>query len=524
MKQSRVRRLRAVRARRASSSSGAWLAMTGCASGESILNAGNDAPPPDASTAAADAPLRGPAATTIAHRSIPLAHHGPAGRRPRSRSSRRRSRCRPRRRAASPAAGSARPAPSSRRAPADYAPCPVDALDDADDRSTSRSGTRCRRRLRGRRSTALTDAYNASQDRVVVELQNQNGYNELIDKYLAVEPGRPARPDPDARVHDPADGRRQRGRSRSARASRPRATTSRRSCPGRCSPTRPVACSGRCRSTSSDPVLYYNRTMFEEAGLDPDDPPVSLDELRAAAEQIVDSGVAAVRARARPRRQLGRRVVPRAVAGPGRPAVRQQPERPPGPGDRRCCSTRPRRSTCCSYVQRHGDRRARHRRRRQPAGVRRAAQAGRPRGAGGDGHRHVGRPRHRAAASSAAARSPAMTADDIGVGPMPGPGDTPAAVVGGASLYISRDKGDAEAAAAWDFIKFLVSAEMQSQWAAATGYVPVRGRRHRDRAAAPRTYADDPRFSVAFDAAHRGGRRLQRRRAGARPDASRCAR
>ena len=31
---------------------------------------------------------------------------------------------------------------------------------------------------------ALTDLYNASQDRVVVELQNQNGYSEVIDKYF----------------------------------------------------------------------------------------------------------------------------------------------------------------------------------------------------------------------------------------------------------------------------------------------------------------------------------------------------
>ncbi len=31
---------------------------------------------------------------------------------------------------------------------------------------------------------ALTEEYNASQDRVVVELQNQNGYEELIDKYF----------------------------------------------------------------------------------------------------------------------------------------------------------------------------------------------------------------------------------------------------------------------------------------------------------------------------------------------------
>ena len=47
----------------------------------------------------------------------------------------------------------------------------------------------------------------------------------------------------------------------------------------------------------SDPVLYYNRTMFEAAGLDPDDPPVSLEELRAASQAIVDSGRRGVRHR-----------------------------------------------------------------------------------------------------------------------------------------------------------------------------------------------------------------------------------
>ena len=33
--------------------------------------------------------------------------------------------------------------------------------------------------------------------------------------------------------------------------------------------------------------------MFEAAGLDPDDPPVSLEELRAASQAIVDTGAAA---------------------------------------------------------------------------------------------------------------------------------------------------------------------------------------------------------------------------------------
>ena len=40
---------------------------------------------------------------------------------------------------------------------------------------------------------SITDAYNASQTKVHVTLENQNGYNEMIDKYTAVEPGHRAR-------------------------------------------------------------------------------------------------------------------------------------------------------------------------------------------------------------------------------------------------------------------------------------------------------------------------------------------
>jgi sn-glycerol 3-phosphate transport system substrate-binding protein len=42
----------------------------------------------------------------------------------------------------------------------------------------------------------------------------------------------------------------------------------------------------------SSPVLYYNQAHFQQAGLDPDDPPETLDELEDAARQIADAGVA----------------------------------------------------------------------------------------------------------------------------------------------------------------------------------------------------------------------------------------
>ena len=60
------------------------------------------------------------------------------------------------------------------------------------------------------------------------------------------------------------------------------------------------------------------------------------------------------------------------------------------------------------------------------------------------------------------------------------------------------DHGDETAAAAWDYITYLVSAQSQSDWASDTGYVPIR-----DDALAleplATTYVDDPRFKVAYD-------------------------
>ncbi|MGE0000374.1 MAG: extracellular solute-binding protein, partial [Ilumatobacteraceae bacterium] len=88
-------------------------------------------------------------------------------------------------------------------------------------------------------------------------------------------------------------------------------------------------------------------------------------------------------------------------------------------------------------------------------------------------------------------------ADDIGVGPMPSPNGGPGALIGGNSLWIS-DHDDAKSAAAWDFISWLVSAEVQSDFAAASGYVPVNSGAL-DVEPLRTVYTDDPRFKVAYD-------------------------
>ena len=43
---------------------------------------------------------------------------------------------------------------------------------------------------------------------------------------------------------------------------------------------------------SSTPIMYYNKTMFEKAGLDPNAPPKTWAEMEAASKKIVESGAA----------------------------------------------------------------------------------------------------------------------------------------------------------------------------------------------------------------------------------------
>ena len=63
---------------------------------------------------------------------------------------------------------------------------------------------------------------------------------------------------------------------------------------------------------------------------------------------------------------------------------------------------------------------------------------------------------------------------DLGVAPMPGPTGQGGVLVGGAALYISNKSSPAKQAAAWEYLKYLDSAQNQASFGAATGYVPIR--------------------------------------------------
>ena len=309
---------------------GACVTLAACASGQSILHAGNDAhdddEPPTATTSrrrcrAADDDLPRPAVRRRRRRRR-------AGCRRRSSWSRR-----PRigggptgLRSGAGRHGASWPAtptsPPARSTPSTSATEPVHI-----------TFWHAMQSAQGDALAALTDQYNASQDRVVVELQNQNGYEELIDKYFqSSTEDRPARR-ADARVHAPADGRHQLGDHRRRRASRPSGYDISPFLPRAMFAYQTGGVQWAMPFNISSPVLYYNKAMFEEAGLDPDDPPITLDELRdvLAADRRLRGGD--VRHRPRLRRQLRRRLVPRAVVRPSRAALRRQRQRPHGTGD-----------------------------------------------------------------------------------------------------------------------------------------------------------------------------------------------
>jgi sn-glycerol 3-phosphate transport system substrate-binding protein len=341
----------------------------------------------------------------------------------------------------------------------------------------------------------LTDGYNASQSRVLVSSENQGGYLETIDKFFQ------------STVDD-----------RPALVMFPDYTTQQVIDSGTVIPTAAcVAAAGfdtsifqqstiAAYSTAgvqwgmpfnvSNPVLYYNRNMFEAAGLDPDRPPQSLDELRQYSQQLVDSGAAS----------YGLAIESGSGSGGGwyleqwfanmgqlyadngngrlAPATRVLYDGPAG-------------VQLLTYVQSLindglaayvGDN----------AGgadqLLKLADSSAPAAMALGSSAFLGT----VMSTLAGGLVPDLGPEDIGVGPMPGPVAPPTALVGGAAVYVTEGKSDLQAAAAWDFMQYMVSPQVQAQFASDTGYVPVRDDAL-DIEPAASLYRDDPRFRVAYD-------------------------
>jgi sn-glycerol 3-phosphate transport system substrate-binding protein len=245
----------------------------------------------------------------------------------------------------------------------------------------------------------------------------------------------------------------------------------------------------------SMPVLYYNKAAFRAAGLDPEKPPATIDELRDAAQKIVASGAA----------KFG--IALDTGGGSGGSWYIEQF----------------RAKSDLLYADNQNGRQARATKVvfsddvsvQQLTAMQKLVADGlavnigqNPDGTQDllklvDPDQPAAMTNHTSASLSSvinvlnAGTFPQFHPADLGIGPMPAPAGNGGLLVGGAALWIVKGKSDAETAATWDYVKYLTSPPAQAQWAADTGYVPIR-KSSLDQAPIKDLYASDPRFAVAY--------------------------
>lgn len=76
--------------------------------------------------------------------------------------------------------------------------------------------------------------------------------------------------------------------------------------------------------------------------------------------------------------------------------------------------------------------------------------------------------------------------------------DPQGVIVGGASLWITNQVSEEDQNAAWEFVEFMTNANVQAEWAAATGYFPITPAAY-DEQVLKDVYEEYPQFTTAVD-------------------------
>lgn len=233
------------------------------------------------------------------------------------------------------------------------------------------------------------------------------------------------------------------------------------------------------------PVLIYDRGVFQQAGLDPDQPPESLAEVYDAAQAIKDAGFEA---------GMGLKLdgwhLEQWLALQGQPFVNNGNGR-----EARATEVGFDREAGVEIFTALNDLVQDDLARTNPR------QGANPIGnLLGIGTRDWGM-----TFDSSGVLGPAFAVIDSGqfedaapaAGPLPGRTEDGGVLIGGGGLYISADD-PAQQAAAWEFMTYLTSPETQSVWAAATGFLPVQSSAI-DLPEIQQRWDENPEFRVAFD-------------------------
>ncbi len=247
----------------------------------------------------------------------------------------------------------------------------------------------------------------------------------------------------------------------------------------------------------SDPVLFYNKKVFQQAGLDPNKPPASLQDIRDMSQKIVDSGAA----------KYGLAVDSGFDSGGGWYIEQWFAQLGEFYADNE--NGRAARATKVLYDNDTGVDLLTQMQQLIKDGL--AFDVGDnaggfdnllklvdAEGAGGDEHRHLGlarpgdqHPQRRPVPAARGRRHRRRT--DARTGGRQRARSSVALRCGSPTRATT-----AKEAAAWDFLQYLTAAQQQSTFSAATGYIAAR---NDARALDPlkTTLATDPRFAVALD-------------------------
>ncbi len=234
----------------------------------------------------------------------------------------------------------------------------------------------------------------------------------------------------------------------------------------------------------SNPILYYNRKAFVQAGLDPDSPPASLDEVREAAQAIVDSGAT----------KFG-------FAFKTDPWFLEQWLAKAGGAYVNNDNGRAERATATAFESEAGLEIFTFLDTMVDDGLAQNTGEG-----GFDNLLALGNGNAAMTIDTSAALgtiSQVLAEGDypnveLGAAPMPGPVGEGGILVGGAALYIVNKQPDAHQEAAWRYAKFLNEAQSQATWSAGTGYVPIR-QSATELSPLKDRYQEEPAYRVAYE-------------------------
>lgn len=241
---------------------------------------------------------------------------------------------------------------------------------------------------------------------------------------------------------------------------------------------------------TSNPILYYNKDLFKAAGLDPEKPPRTFEEVMAAARTITKKDASGNYER-------------QGIAIPIDSWYFEQSIATQGGFFTDNSNGRDKAATKATFNDRQGEAFVQWWADMVNEGT--AANLGR-----GSNDTKQAFNSGRVAMildSTAALRGILSGAGDkfvVGTTFLPRPANNPNAagtIIGGASLWIMKDHPQREQDAAWEFIKFATSPEQQAQWHIATGYYPIRKAAY-DVAVAKEFRAKYPQFDTAVQQLH----------------------